>query len=103
MKISIKLTQSQAEILRIYSSVEGITAFGRRQRVLLSLMSEIAEKIRRFHTNFRPNSKPKKIAFKPYEADVLELFLNDRIPYISDNYHKNTLFYIIGEINQQLA
>lgn len=103
MKISIKLTQSQAEILSIYSGVEGITAFGRRQRVLLSLMSEIAEKIRRFYIGFRSNTKLKKIAFKPYEADVLELFLNDRMPYISDEYAKNTLLYIIGEINQQLA
>ncbi|MFJ1412479.1 hypothetical protein [Capnocytophaga canimorsus] len=103
MKISIKITQSQAEVLAIYSSVGGITAFGRRQRVLLSLMREIAEKIRRFYHGFRSNVKSKKITFKWYEADTLELFLNERMPYISDEYDKTTLLYIIGEINQQLA
>lgn len=103
MKISIKLTQSQAEVLAVYSSVGGVVAFGRRQRVLLSLMRELSEKIRRFYHGFRLNVKPKKIAFKWYEADALELFLNERIPYISDEYHKITLLYIIGEINQQLS
>lgn len=103
MKISIKISQSQAEILAAYSNTEGIIAFGRRQRVLLSLMREIAEKTRRFYFGFRPNVKSKKISFKWYEADTLELFLNERMPYISDEYHKTTLLYIIGEINQQLA
>lgn len=103
MKISIKLTQSQAEVLFAYASTSGAIALNRTERILLSIQQETYEKVRKFYLGFSMKNKPIKITFKSYQAGVLELFLQQKIHPTMDKYAENTLLYIIGEINQQLA
>lgn len=103
MKISIRLTKSQAKILAFHTQVQYAVAQTREQKVAFSLMREISMLTERFFMNYTSEKKWKKLSLKIYHADILERFLNDRILHISDEYAKSTFIYIIGEINQKLT
>lgn len=103
MKITLTLSQEQAQVLSNATLIEQPLFNTREQRVIYSLMREIGVKITRFYMSFT-SKKKRKISFKLYEADLLERYLRYALTIFSYSpYERTTILDIAYEINQQLV
>ena len=110
-KIELQLTATQLNTL-VYSFglLEKIYPKTRREKVMKSILVELAIKLQKKHIEVKAFSKtlfskPKKpkFTFKYYEADALENFLLLAENEPLNEYDRNCVRFLIHKLNQQLA